>query len=104
VVSVPALGDVIEWRIEDGRSFATILRWRIDPGDGSEPGQVLVVSKVEPGDSPGCVAACVDALANPNANELAREAADRVAPNVDCATHTPSYYGVRGTAAAEPTP
>ena len=102
--SFNSLGDVIEWRIEQGRAFATILRWHVDPGDGSEPGQVLVVSKVGTGDSPGCVAAYVDALANPNANELAREAADRIARNVDCATHAPSYYGVRGAAAAEPTP
>jgi hypothetical protein len=86
----------------EGRTpIATILRWFIDAGDESSPGQVLVVSKVGT-DRPGCVVAYVDALANADANALAREAADRMAPGVDCATHFPSYYGTRGPLAGEP--
>jgi hypothetical protein len=97
-----SLGDVVEWRIEGGRSFATILRWHLDAGEGGAPGQVLVVSKVGEGRSPGCVIAYVDALANSDANVLAREAADRIAPNADCTIHVPFYYGVRGPNAGEP--
>jgi hypothetical protein len=97
-----SLGEKIEWRTEGGVSYATILRWMIESGDGGPKSQVLVVSKVGEDDSPGCVAAYVDAVANSNANDLAREAADRIAPNVDCAIHVPFYYGVRGRTAAEP--
>jgi hypothetical protein len=100
--SFNSLGEKIEWRMEDGVAVATILRWLIDAGEEGTEGQVLVVSKVGTGSSPGCVAAYVDALANPDANELAREAADRIAPNVDCAIHMPFYYGVRGPSAGEP--
>lgn len=97
-----SLGELIEWRVEGGVAVATILRWHLDPGEGGTPGQVLVVSKVGAGTSPGCVVAYVDALANPDANALAREAADRIVPNADCASHMPSYYGVRGPSAGEP--
>lgn len=100
--SFNSLGELIEWRMEGGAAVATILRWHIDPGDGSKPGQVLVVSKVGKGQTPGCVVAYVDALANPDANELAREAADRIVPGIDCASHVPSYYGVRGPHSGEP--
>ncbi len=97
-----SLGDVIEWRVEGGRSYATILRWLLDAGEGGAPGQVHVVSRLGTGQSPGRVVAYVDALANPDANILAREAADRIAPNADCSTHMPFYYGVRGPSAGEP--
>jgi hypothetical protein len=97
-----SFGEKIEWRMEGDAAVAAILRWFIDAADGGEQSQVLVISKVGEGASPGCVAAYVDALASPDANALAREAADRIAPNVDCAIHIPFYYGVRGANAAEP--
>ena len=100
--SFNSLGEKIEWRVEGGAPVATILRWLVDSPEGGAESQVLVVSKVGEGDSPGCVAAYVDALANSNANELAREAAERIVPNVDCEIHIPLYYGVRGPDAAEP--
>jgi hypothetical protein len=100
--SFNSLGDLIEWRREGGVSVATILRFHLDSGDGAEEGQVLVVSKVGTGQTPGCVAAYVDALANPEVNALAREAADKITPNVDCAIHMPFYYGVRGPSSGEP--
>jgi hypothetical protein len=100
--SFNSLGELIEWRMEKGVAYATILRWHLDPGDGGAPGQVLVVSKVGAGQSPGCVAAYVDALANADANALAQQAADRIAPNIDCAIHMPFYYGVRGQNSGEP--
>jgi hypothetical protein len=100
--SFNSLGELVEWRMEQGVPFATILRFLLDPGDGGTQGQVLVVSKVGAGQSPGCVAAYVDALANPDANELARDAADRIASNIDCEIHMPFYYGIRGLNSGEP--
>jgi len=100
--SFNSLGELVEWRVEQGVAVATILRFLLDPGDGGATGQVLVVSKVGAGQSPGCIAAYVDARANPDANALAQEAADRIVPNVDCAIHMPFYYGVRGPNSGEP--
>lgn len=82
------LGQKIEWRLGDRsgswRPFATIVRYFTDKGDTSDKeGQVLVVTRIEPGKT--CQVAYVDALANPDANELARQAADEIAPGFDCA-------------------
>ena len=81
------LGPRIEWRVsnEEGawKPFATILRYFVDRGEGEEEGQVLVVTKLEPGAT--CHVAYVDALANEDANVLAREAADDLARDFDCA-------------------
>lgn len=87
------LGEKIEWRLSNAeggyKPFATILRYfvqRMDPETGEElkpEGQVLVVTRIEPGAT--CQIAWIDALANPDANELAREAADDKAPDFDCA-------------------
>jgi hypothetical protein len=82
------LGEKIEWRLSnaDGgwKPFATILRYFVQREDGGEEdGQILVVTKVEPGAT--CHVAYIDALANQNANELAREAADDMASDFDCA-------------------
>jgi hypothetical protein len=96
------IGETIEWRMEGGRAIAAILRWHLDASEGDSGGQILVVSKVGEGASPGCVAAYVDAQANPNANDLARAAAEQIVPNVECGTHVPFYYGIRGPAAGEP--
>lgn len=99
-----SVGDTIEWRVDEGVPMSTVLRWHIQGGDGETgaDGQVLVVSKVGSANSPGCVVAYVDAMANRGANILARDAADMIAPNVDCATHVPFYYGRRGPTAGEP--
>jgi hypothetical protein len=96
------IGETIEWRMEAGRAVAAILRWHLDAAEGGPGGQVLVVSKVGAGASPGCVAAYVDALANPDANTLARDAAERIVANVECGTHVPLYYGTRGPRAGDP--
>lgn len=85
------LGPKIEWRLSNAeggyRPFATILRWKLsrtDPesGEPMRDGEVLVVTRIEPGAT--CQVAWVDALANPNANELARQAADDLAPDFAC--------------------
>ncbi|MDA4846750.1 hypothetical protein [Hoeflea poritis] len=84
--SFNSVSDTIEWRLLDGRPFATIHRWTIDP-DGV---QVLVVEKVgQPGIGEGCVAAYVLASGNPDANVQARAAADRLFSGFDCASDTP---------------
>jgi hypothetical protein len=85
------LGPKIEWRLSNKtggyKPFATILRFYVqrldDAGNEKSEGQVLVVTKVEPGAT--CQIAWIDALANPNANELARQAADEKAADFDCA-------------------
>lgn len=74
----------IEWRFvkRDGRvlPFATIQRYFTS--DGKRSGEVLVITKVTPGEE--CHVAYVDALANPQAIVLARTIADRDARNFDC--------------------
>jgi hypothetical protein len=82
------LGNRIEWRLSNRsgawRPFATIVRYFVDKGDtDNKEGQVLVVTRIEPGAT--CQVAYVDASANSDANELAREAADTIAPDFDCA-------------------
>ncbi|NVK34673.1 MAG: hypothetical protein HWE23_09355 [Rhodobacteraceae bacterium] len=75
------INETFEWRLLDGKPFATILRWFTDDGLGAT-GQVLVVSQILAGHT--CHIAYVDALANKNANVLAREAADTLAGRFDC--------------------
>lgn len=80
------LGPRIEWRLSNAeggwKPFATILRYLTESGDGEEAGEVLVVTRLEPGAT--CHIAYVDALANEDANELARQAADEIASGFDC--------------------
>ncbi|MEQ8281363.1 MAG: hypothetical protein RIC04_01760 [Parvibaculum sp.] len=96
------LGKMLEWRLgEDGKAFATIVRYHTQPdgGDGSfYDGQVLVVSKI--GDE-ACHVAYVDARANTDANALAREAADAHAASFDCATDTVMRVGKPGRSVGE---
>jgi hypothetical protein len=81
------LGTRIEWRLSNRtggwRPFATIVRYFVQREEGDKEGQVLVVTRIEPGAT--CQTAYVDALANPDANELARRAADEKARDFDCA-------------------
>lgn len=78
----------LEWRVMmvNGawQPFATILRYFTDMGDGSEQGQTLVVTKLEPGNT--CHIGHVDARKVQNANEAARQIADTYAANFNCAT------------------
>ncbi len=85
------LGDSIEWRLSNAaggyKPFATILRFivqRTDPDSGAAlpDGEVLVVTRIEPGAT--CQVAWVDALANADATDLALQAADEIAPGFDC--------------------
>lgn len=83
------LGEKIEWRLSNAeggwKPFATILRYFVQRGEGGEEeeGQILVVTRLEPGAT--CHVAYIDALANEDANTMAREAADELTPDFDCA-------------------
>lgn len=84
----------LEWRVSnetgDWRPFATILRWFTQSGDGQQPdGQILVVTKIEPGNT--CHIAYIDAKLTANANEVARNFADNEAKNFNCATDEIHY-------------
>lgn len=83
------IGDTLEWRVEykNGKwvPFATILRWYTQVGDGSGPdGEVLVVTKLEPGNV--CHVARIIADLIPYANEEARRFADTRVAGFDCAS------------------
>ncbi|PCI02327.1 MAG: hypothetical protein COB78_13575 [Hyphomicrobiales bacterium] len=95
------INNVIEWRLDGGTPYATILRWFIenaDPDTGSPSkayeGQILVISTVGSDDYPeSCIVGYVDARANKGANELAREIADTLAPTFKCGIDKPKYHG-----------
>lgn len=96
--TLPAFNTVhstLEWRLTDAsgawKPFATILRWFTQTGDGTDgvpDGEILVVTKIAPGDT--CHTAYIDAKIVPNANELAREWADKAVANFNCATDQPA--------------
>jgi hypothetical protein len=75
-----AAGGKIEWRIEDGKPFATILRWHESSEEVKR--QWLVVTKLG-GDQ--CHTAYIDGR-YPNANAIAREKADKSARTFNCKT------------------
>ena len=100
-------GTTIEWRLEAGRPFATILRWYIsgEAAQATSPaeGQVLVISTVASHDKPrSCVVGYVDARANREANALAREVADTLARSFECGADEPLFHGARGATSGEP--
>lgn len=99
----------VEWRVHEGKPFATILRWFIDntdPETGStDParrGQVLVISKIGTDGAPSCHVGYVDALAVRDANDLAREVADMHARAFRCGVDAPTYHGIVGPFAGTP--
>jgi hypothetical protein len=94
------VGSTIEWRLDDGRPFATILRWFTDPGDGGPKGQYLVITALG---GPGrvCQIGTVNALVNKDANDVAREVADNAAPDFDCTNDRVLEYGLTGDDAQE---
>ncbi len=66
-------GPRIEWRIDKGKPFATIMRWTTDNGIDGTKHSWLVVTKLEGAKS--CRTAIVDG-ALPEANRLAQERAE----------------------------
>jgi len=80
------VGKKIEWLVDisdkdDPQPRATILRFVTAGEDGTDKGQVLVVTQIKPGAI--CQMALVDALAVKNANEVARTIAAK-AGDFDC--------------------
>jgi hypothetical protein len=106
--------DTIEWRLSDGKPFATIHRWfieNLDPETGSPSpaytGEVLRIATVgnpalAESDRTSCTVGYVDAKANPDANFIARDVADRLAPSFRCSEDQPRYYGIRGPLSGSP--
>ncbi len=103
------VSNTIEWRLNDDRPVAAILRWFIEntddagSADPARVGQVLVVSRVGQRDDPqACVVGYVDALANSDANVLARELVDSRAADFICGAKRPEFYGNRGDLSGDP--
>ena len=86
-------GAKIEWRMENGKPFATILRWnvKLEDDERDTTGRVLVVTRLGPGGV--CHVGYVDARANPNANELAQQLADEKAREFKCGADKPIVAG-----------
>ena len=83
------VGKKIEWRLRDGKPFATILRFFVrDDSDKSH--QVLVVTKIDGKDA--CHMAYVNARLK-NANQQAAEIADTKAHGFKCGVHRPIKVG-----------
>ena len=80
-----SLGPKLEWRMQGGRPFATILRWVLDNGDGNSQRSWLVVTNLDGSNT--CHVAYVEG-AMPNANRRARDAADLYARGFNCAADT----------------
>jgi hypothetical protein len=105
------INDTIEWRLENGKPYATILRWFIenmDPDTGAVSkkylGNVLVISSVGTTEKPGsCIVGYVDARANGNANQIARDVADTLVRKFICGQDLPAFHGVRGELSGNPT-
>jgi len=106
-----SINDTIEWRLENGVPYATILRWfisNIDEQSGiptkQSRGQVLVISTVAATKhATSCIAGYVDARANNNANIIARQVADEIAIDFTCGKNLPEFHGKRGKYSGNPT-
>ena len=96
-----SLGPRVEWRMKDGKPFATILRWftrqNTDNGDGIKQNW-LVVTKL--GDKDACHIAYVDTR-YAEANEVARQRADEMAAGFDCARDMPEIFSSLGGSATD---
>jgi hypothetical protein len=88
----------VEWRLDNGKPFATIQRWRVsyDPEDAEKIKTWLAVNRLEPGNS--CMVAIVEGSL-PKANEKARETADALARTFNCKTDTTKIISAEPMAA-----
>ncbi len=91
-----SIGKKIEWRLKDGKPFATILRWSVsyDPEDSVKQRSWLVVTKLETEDS--CHMGYVEG-AYPDANAVAQKLADGFAESFSCKTARPIFIARVGT-------
>jgi hypothetical protein len=96
-----SLGPRVEWRIKDGKPFATILRWFTEQNiDGGNPVKQnwLVVTKLD--DKDACHIAYIDTK-YVDANEVARQRADETAGSFDCVRDMPEIFSSRGGTATD---
>ena len=93
-------GPKIEWRMENGKPIATILRWFTDNGSGEANAKQnwLVVSKLNGKDA--CRTALIDTK-YPNANAVARTHADGKSRTFNCEKDVPDVVSQRALAANE---
>lgn len=91
-----SVGNKIEWRLRNGRPFATILRWTVsyDPENSEKTKTWLVVTKLEAGES--CHMGYVEG-AYPAANAAARKLADGFADGFSCTTGRATFIANAGT-------
>ncbi|MEQ1520688.1 MAG: hypothetical protein ABL936_05405 [Aestuariivirga sp.] len=93
-------GPKIEWRMENGKPVATILRWFTDNGSGEANAKQnwLVVTKLNGKDA--CRTALIDTK-YPDANIVAREKADRQSRSFACEKDMPEVVSQRAVRADE---
>ncbi len=95
-----APGAKIEWRLDKGKPFATILRWSTDNGSGEAEAKQnwLVVTKLNGKDA--CRTALIDTK-YPNANLAARARADGNSRTFNCEKDKPEVVSHRGVKAED---
>jgi hypothetical protein len=93
-------GPKIEWRMENGKPFATILRWFTDNGSGEANAKQnwLVVTKLNGKDA--CRTALIDTK-YPDANTVARARADGPSRGFNCEKDVPEVVSQRAITASE---
>ena len=93
-------GPKIEWRMENGKPIATILRWFTDNGSGEANAKQnwLAVTKLNGKDA--CRTALIDTK-YPDANNIARAKADGKAHTFNCEKDVPDVVSQRALAASE---
>ncbi|MGE0005197.1 MAG: hypothetical protein AB7S92_06360 [Parvibaculaceae bacterium] len=95
-----SLGPRVEWRLRNGKPFATILRWFTEAAGEGRPVKQnwLVVTKLDGRDA--CHIAYVDTR-YADANAVARQRADETAAGFDCARDMPQIFSSLGGVATD---
>jgi hypothetical protein len=94
-----SLGPRVEWRLKDGKPFATILRWFTSGGPNGDIKQNwLVVTKLD--GKTACHIAYVDTKYT-EANVVARQRADERAQSFDCEKDMPEIFSAKGGSATD---
>ncbi|MGI9462579.1 MAG: hypothetical protein ACR2OM_01480 [Aestuariivirgaceae bacterium] len=86
-------GPTLEWRLDNGEPFATIIRYKMDNGQ-DEKFNFLTVTALRGGQA--CHIAYVDGSLTKH-NEIARDIADTTARTFDCTKDTPQLISKRHT-------